>query len=237
MTNTMIEFPDKDQMIDKITTLVLAHLENAILKNGRALFAVSGGSSPKPLYEKLSRQKFDWSKVDILLVDERWVDIDEAGSNETFINNTLLQNEAASANLMGLKNNALSPVEGLPALKQKISSLPDQIDVAVLGMGPDGHTASWFPHAENLDKALDIDSGEKFETIKAKKSAVTGDHLHRMTMTLPFLKQAKCPVLMISGAEKQQAFLKAVDLKTPLDDAPVKALVNHCPDLWVCWAP
>jgi uncharacterized membrane protein len=115
---------------------------------------VSGGSSPEPLYESLSRQPLDWSRVYVALVDERWVEFGHEKSNEAFVARTLCQNAGASANLVGMKNAAETPDEGLSACEEAYQQLAQPFDVTILGLGADGHPASLFPLATAVFYAL-----------------------------------------------------------------------------------
>ena len=88
-------------------------LDDAIKKNGRASLAVSGGSTPKPLFEELSLINLDWSKVDLTLVDDRWVDSDHKDSNELLVKTHFIKNKAAKVNFVPLKSDAQSAKEGV----------------------------------------------------------------------------------------------------------------------------
>lgn len=214
----------REAMVLTLTQQICRALMRALNVRGRASLAVSGGSTPKPLYEALSREPLDWEKVTIILVDERWVDPGQPGSNEDFVRSALLQNEAANARFIGLKNSAQSPAEGL---EERLAALPEDLlplDVAVLGMGNDGHTASWFPEAEGLAGALDL-SAPPLAAITAHQSAVTGDHLERITLTLPVIANAGMNLLMITGPEKQRA-LEMVRIDGPVERMPVRALLR-----------
>jgi len=126
---------------------ISASLQQALLSRGQASLMVSGGSSPKPVYEALSKADLDWSKITVTLVDERWVDSGEVGSNEDFIRETLLQNNAAQANFFGLKTAHKTVELGLTEARSRFSSVDNPFDVCVMGMGSDAHTASWFPNS------------------------------------------------------------------------------------------
>ncbi|MCC5981720.1 MAG: 6-phosphogluconolactonase [Oceanicaulis sp.] len=200
-------------------------LLEAVTRRGAASLAVSGGSTPRALYQQLAREKLDWEKVTIVLADERWVEPGEAGSNESFVRSTLLTGSAEKARFIPLKAPGDTPVEGLEAVEARLADLPFPLDAAILGMGSDGHTLSWFPHAEGLENALS-EAGARAAAITARKSAVTGDHLHRMTLTLAALQGVSFCALLIRGEDKRASF-EAAALPGPVEDAPVRALLTH----------
>lgn len=211
-------------------------LQEAITRKGQASLAVSGGSTPRALYQSLSRTKLDWEKVTIVLADERWVEPGEAGSNESFVKSTLLTGRAEKARFIPLKAQGDSPEEGLEAVEKRLADLPFPLDAAILGMGNDGHTLSWFPRAEGLDAALSED-GPRAAAITARKSAVTGDHLHRITLTLAALQGVSLCALLIRGEDKRAAF-EAATQPGPVEDAPVRALLTHATiTLETYWSP
>ena len=107
-------------------------------------------------------------------------------------------------------------------------------DAVILGMGEDGHTASWFPRAFGLDRALGSD--DRVCAVRAEKSAVTGDEVDRMTLTLSAIRDATVIVLAIAGESKRLAFANASEAG-PVEAMPVRAIMRARPDLWACWAP
>lgn len=235
----LIAFGTRDAMALRLADLIEAHLARAIATRGAASLAVSGGSTPAGLYQALSTRELDWARVTVALVDERWVRPGETGSNETFVRTTLVQNRAAAARLIGLwsevSSPAAGPAAGLDTATARLAAIGDAFDVVVLGMGNDGHTASWFPECEGLDRALDT-TGPRLAAITAQPSEVTGDHLQRMTLTLGAIQNAGLICLLMSGAEKRAIFEK-VRRATPVDEAPVRAILQARADLWACWAP
>lgn len=219
-----------------LSRTVEAHLLEGLSQRGAASLVVSGGSSPQRLYEHLSGRDLDWSRVTVVLADERWVDPGEAGSNETFVRNTLLKGAAAAARFVGLKTPAARPAEALPALETELTSTPHPFDAVIVGMGTDGHTLSWFPEADGLDAALATDKGLA-ATIRAKPSPVTGPYLDRVTLTRRALAGARCCALLISGDAKRDVFTLAAS-PGRVEAMPVRALI-HDPalNLQTYWWP
>ena len=100
------------------------------------------------------------AKYASLWFDERWVPLDDAASNAALVRRHLLQNEAEQAYFLPLKNSAPNPVDGFMECENSLHELMVRLDFAVLGMGNDGHTASWFPGSEALPKCLDEGNGK-----------------------------------------------------------------------------
>ncbi len=230
---SLISFVENKAMAARLADVIEAQLARAIAEKGAASFAVSGGSTPAALYDALSERDLHWEKVRVLLVDERWVAPGEAGSNETFVRDTLINNKAAGATLHGLWREGMAPATAADALNSELSDLFSACDAVVLGMGNDGHTASWFPHAEGLDAALSSDA--LVAAVRAAPSDVVGAHRDRVTMTLPAVARARFVCLLMAGAEKRKTF-EAVRAPGPVEDHPVRAILKTRPDLWACWA-
>jgi 6-phosphogluconolactonase len=197
---------------------VAGWLRAAIAKKDYAILAVSGGSTPKPFFAALSNQLLDWSKVQITLVDERQVPEDNARSNAKLVKETLLQNYAVQAQFIPLFEN--------PNAKNLKS-----FDVVILGMGSDGHTASFFPRGDNLEQALDLASHHAIIEINAP-----GAGEPRLTFTLPRLLATTQLVLHIQGADKQAVLEKALS-GTDDFEMPVRAVLNSPKPLTVYWCP
>lgn len=231
---SLIEFESRRACAERLADFIGSELARAIAERGTAAIAVSGGSTPEALYEELSTRSLDWSRVIVVLVDERWVAPGEAGSNETFVRNALIANRATEVRLIGLWSPAPTPKEGLAEAQGRIAEIK-RFDAVVLGMGNDGHTASWFPYCERLADALAV-SGPPLAAIRAKRSDVTGDFLDRMTLTLGAVASARSVSLLLTGADKRATFERARG-EGPIEEMPVRAIMRARPDMWVCWAP
>ena len=201
---TQHSFTDCHALAKAFSERVAEQLREGIAARGKALLAVSGGSTPKHFFEQLSRQKLDWSKVSVTLVDERWVPESSDRSNARLVKSTLLQHEASVAQFVPLYANAPTPEAGLPAVKTRVASLPLPFDVVVLGMGGDGHTASFFPGGDRLSEALDLKSGLLVVPMRAK-----GAEEPRITFSLPALLDTRALYLHIEGDSKRELLNEA----------------------------
>nr|WP_183410963.1 6-phosphogluconolactonase [Litorivivens lipolytica] len=221
-------------MVEALVTHLAETLKQAVAEQGQGVMLVSGGSSPQPVYEALSQKDLPWSAISIVLVDERWVDVDHPASNEAFIRRHLLAGAASSARFFGMKTSAASPQAGQRECEQRLAVLPAQADICLLGMGNDGHTASLFPYAQGLTEALY--GNQRCAAIVAEQSEVTGEHTERMTLTAPHLLAAKQRVLMMTGDEKLSTYRKAANGKD-IEAMPVRAILNASEPVSVFWSP
>lgn len=158
-----------------------------------ATLAVSGGTSPKPFLQTLSTHALDWAHIDVTLVDDRWVPETDSASNARLARETLLQNAASSAHFLPLVDTA----RPLDAHIADLNADPQRRvpDVAVLGMGEDGHTASIFADAPEWDFA--ITTADRFVSVHP------GSAPHaRVSLSMSALKDVKQLFLFISGQKK-----------------------------------
>lgn len=228
-------FDSKESLTADLSATLEARLVSGIKKEGRASLMVSGGSSPAPAYKHLSNLELEWNKIDVAMVDERWVDTDHEKSNEAFIKNTLLQNHGSSANFITMKNTAATALQGANECEQAYQQLNQPFDVTILGMGPDGHTASLFPNADGLENGLT--STNLVCAINAIQSEVTGTITERMTLTLHAIAQSKVVKLLISGEEKLAVY-KVAKAGGDVNDMPLRAVLHHPTiNIEVYWAP
>ena len=212
-------------------------LSEALSKHGAATMLVSGGSTPAPLYEALSKTELNWKKVKIALVDERWVAQDDSASNEALIKRTLLINNAAAAEFTGMKTSARTAKSGQSETEENYRKLPQPFSLAIVGMGPDGHTASLFPHAKGLADALKPDNDQLTAAITANQSEVTGPNTERLTLTASALLKAERIVILFTGEDKLAVF-SAAQKEGPAEDMPIRILLHQdTVPVELYWAP
>lgn len=201
-------------------------LSEALSKHGVATLLVSGGSTPAPLYEALSKTELNWKKIKIALVDERWVDQQHSASNEALIRRTLLINNAKAAEFTGMKTAAKTAAAGQSETEANYSKLPQPFSLAIVGMGPDGHTASLFPNAKGLSEALKPDNDNLTAAIIANRSEVTGPNTERLTLTLSALMKTDRLIILFTGEDKLAVF-SAAQQPGPVQDMPIRALLHQ----------
>ena len=166
----------------------------------RATLAVSGGTSPRPFLEALSTHRFDWARTDVTLVDDRWVPDTDAASNARLVRETLLKNAAAHARFLPLVDVTTTLDAHIAALNADPSRLVP--DVAVLGMGEDGHTASIFADAPEWHEALT--TARAFVAVHPQAAPHA-----RVSWSMQALRQVSRLFLLIAGARKLEVLQQA----------------------------
>ena len=150
------EFANPTVLAAALAQSVADDLRAALQARDGASLALSGGNTPKAFMQALARQPLDWSRIAVTLVDERWVPENHPRSNAHLLRENLLQGPASAATFLPLYRATPEPEAALDELERDLAtSLPWPLDVAVLGMGEDGHTASFFPGGDRLAQALD----------------------------------------------------------------------------------
>lgn len=221
MKHNLHAFDTNAQLSAQLAECIAANLAEAVAQRGAATLAVSGGSTPGPLFEALSRQPLDWAHVTVTQVDERWVEEDHVDSNARLIKRCLLQNAASAAHFLSMKVPVESPFDAETAASDKLAPFARGIDVVVLGMGEDGHTASFFPGAASLPRAMDPVGTEL--CIAVRPPAAAHD---RMTLTLAALLRARHVYLHITGPAKLEVLARANEAGSAAE-LPIRAFL-HC---------
>lgn len=219
---TFREYPSRAVLMTGLAQTIATELR-AALSTGHATLSVPGGTTPGPVFDLLADKTLDWSRVAVLLNDERWVGEDSPRSNTRLLRERLLVKNAARARLIPLYSPADQPEAMLAMLAEGIlPHLP--ITTLLLGMGADMHTASLFPGADRLAQAL----ASNAPVLMALRAEAAGEP--RITLTAPVLQQAKHIHILITGAEKRAAVERARTL-TPLE-APVRCVLDQATIHW-----
>ncbi|MCA4962507.1 6-phosphogluconolactonase [Pseudomonas sp. Y24-6] len=222
------EYKSPVLLADALALNVAKQLSDAIDARGTATLVVSGGRSPVAFFQNLARQKLDWSKVVVTLADERWVPVEHADSNAGLLKRYLLQGPAAKAQFLSLYSATANLELAAEQADRLLAELPP-IDVLILGMGDDGHTASLFPNSPNLAEALAADGTRRCYPMLAP----TVPH-QRLTMSRALLASAETTVLSICGQSKLTT-LSAALAGDDVGAMPIRAFLQ--PTLEIYWCP
>jgi 6-phosphogluconolactonase len=211
-------FNSRDAASIAVAGHIAASLGEQLARQAATSLIVTGGSSPARCYAELAKTAIDWSRVRMVLSDERWVAPNHRDSNEKLVRETLLRDRAAAADLVAVYS-AAAPESRCAALNALLPTLPLPVASALLGMGDDGHFASLFPDAENLDAGLDIDNPAWYVPMATAAS----EHL-RISLTLAALLRSAEIVLLFFGAIKRDVYEQA---KAAAPDYPVASLLSQ----------
>lgn len=203
----------QEQLAQRAADLLASQLKLALAERDRVLLALAGGTTPAAAYRLLGQAQLAWNRVDVLLGDERWVGPQDASSNARMLHETLLaQGPAREAVFHPVPTERDTPLASAEAFGETLHQLcagdPPVLDLILLGLGDDGHTASLFPGsaaAGVTDRAVAVGEGKGLE---------------RITLTAPVLSAARQVVFLVSGTGKQEALRRLLDpsespLRTP----------------------
>ncbi|MXQ06932.1 6-phosphogluconolactonase [Alphaproteobacteria bacterium GH1-50] len=219
-----IEYPDREMMMIDLANRIAGELNTCLRQHDWASFAVPGGTTPGPIFDDLCSADLDWSRVHVMLTDERWVPEDHERSNTRLLRERLLIDRASAATYVPLYKPAETPEEVIDELSETIRpEMP--ISILLLGMGADMHTASLFPGADRLADALDRNA----PPLMAMRAP--GAPEPRITLTAPVLRSAMSTHVVITGAEKRAALEAARHMKPA--EAPIATVLS---DAMVHWA-
>ena len=220
----LIVYPSRPALMSGLADVIAQQLRAAIAARGRATLSVPGGTTPGPVFDALSQSDLDWAKVAVVLNDERWVPEDSPRSNTRLLRERLVQGRAAAAQVLPLYADAPAPEDCLADLAAGLQPfLP--IDVLLVGMGADMHTASLFPGADLLSFGL----AEDAPLLLPMRADAAGEP--RITLTAPALLGARQCHVLITGAEKRRVIAQAEHLSP--SDAPIALVL---PQATVHWA-
>ena len=220
-------FADREALDQALAAQVVSSLEQGIARRGSAHLVVSGGSTPVNLFSILAGADVEWSRVVVLLADERWVPVDHEDSNEKLVRETLLTGKAKQAHFLSLLPTPDDEIANIAGLSTLLQSLP-RFDVVLLGMGEDAHTASLFPCAAALREGLTTAQGALITR--------PGNAPHqRVSLSKQRLQATEKGVIHIVG-EKKKAVLELASKSGDEMRYPISAFLGPADfDCW--WAP
>ncbi|QIB65417.1 6-phosphogluconolactonase [Kineobactrum salinum] len=226
--NEWLFFDSREELDRTLASTLAASLRSTLEQQSRGSLALSGGSTPRGMLRQLAGMALAWARVDLSLVDERWVEPRDPDSNERLLRENLLQGPAASARFTGLKSPGDDIGHAAELASRRLAALQQPFTAVVLGMGADGHTASWFPQAANLAALLDRQGQARF----AATEPVTAPH-RRLTLTLAAVLNSHHIHLQLTGADKRAVLESAVP-----DSRPVASILTQTrTPVTIWWAP
>ena len=199
---TIVRFEARDDLYDEAAEQVTEIGAEAIRDRGRFLVALSGGETPRPLLERLASpayaKRLDWSAVDVFWVDERCVAPTDERSSVRAAQEALLDRVAIPADRIHRIAGEIDPLAAADAYEvtlREVLGEERRLDLILLGIGADGHTASLFPRHQALTEA------ERW-IVPVHAPA---DPPWRVTMTLPLINAARHVLFLVTGKEKATA--------------------------------
>lgn len=210
----MIVVEPIDELAERAAARIAGLAREAVAARGTCALALAGGSTPRPIYERLAgmaEERMPWSRLEIYFGDERCVPPDDADSNYRMAREALLDRAPIDAARVHRMAGERDPEEAARLYERE---LPDSLDVVLLGVGPDGHTASLFPGSPALDEPLE--SGRRVLAVTGSKPPP-----RRLTLSPRALREARALLVLVTGAEKAEAVARA--LEGPWDPAATPA--------------
>jgi len=226
---TLILLPNRDELNAVLSEDIAKYLNTALTKYNAASLAVSGGTSPADMLTLLGNKPLDWPSIQTLLVDDRWVAADHQDSNQAMLNKTLFSGLASNSRYLPLKNDAGDVNDGQYACEEQLAELTWPLSVVHLGMGNDGHTASWFH-----------DAPEYTMLMAAHEQHCTAVHpgaapYSRISLTPPAVLNSERIVIQVFGKAKRDVLERALAKDA---DYPISLVLHQqrvAVDIY--WAP
>jgi len=225
-------YSDADSWAQACADRLADVMAEAIARDGRAVFAGSGGSTPTPIYRRLAQAPLDWSRVTATLIDERYVPFDHADSNARLLSETLLTGPAAAARFIPLYRPAITVDRAAAEAAIELAEAGGCFDAVLLGMGEDGHICSMFPDSPTLKGLLTPSLPPSVRGVPAGRDG-SAPPQERLTINLAYLTQADRVILALKGATKRAVFER--EAQGDPATQPIAALLAHDVRLDVIW--
>ncbi len=213
-------FRNPKSLLSALADFIVAQARQAIDSDGRFNFVLSGGSSPKKLYELLAskayRDKIDWKKVYFFFGDERYVPRDHADSNYRMVKTALFDPLKIVDHIFAY-DTKLSPGDSAASYEKVIREHFNgrcRFDLILLGLGDNSHTASLFPHTNVLHEKVAFVREVFVEEVK----------MHRLTFTAPLINKAHSIVFLVFGSGKAEAVHHIIEDPPNIDEYPAQLI-------------
>jgi 6-phosphogluconolactonase len=216
----MITAIDKVALGQKLAHDILPILQEAIKVRDKMVLIVSGGSTPMPFFQALAASDIDHSKLMLLMADERWVDPSHSDSNEALLREAFAEKDIQLFSLAPLGEETVEA--GAQRLDAALRHQEFRADIAILGMGEDGHTASLFPDHAGLKEGLNPDSTHYCIAVNNSPKPPT----ERVTLTYAALMRSGQIIIHCTGEAKKEILAQA-DMVTDVRELPIAAFLQQ----------
>ncbi|MBS0424899.1 MAG: 6-phosphogluconolactonase [Proteobacteria bacterium] len=202
-------YPDIESLSQGFADFAATVLQNTLAHKPQATLVVPGGNTPRHYLPALAKCQLPWDRITVTLSDERWVDVNNEQSNERLVKHYLMQHLPENTRFVSLKTAHDNPFDAIGTLHQRLDSLPLPVNLAVLGLGEDGHIASLFP-------------GMNPDLLSAHHCIAVAPPIApslRMSLSLKLLAESEQIVLVVTGESKRQLLdrvSKNPDSKLPI---------------------
>ncbi|HTI61586.1 6-phosphogluconolactonase [Mucilaginibacter sp.] len=215
-------FKTEDEVLDGLADYFVEVAAKSIKHHGQFSVALSGGNSPKKLYELLASPKFrdkvEWKKVHFFFGDERYVPHTDPQSNYLMAKKAILEPLDLSYRQIFPVNTSVSPEEAAARYTNDINlyfaGFDARFDLVLLGLGDNSHTASLFPHTPVLHD----------KTASVKEVFLDDQQVFRITMTAPLINQAHHIAYLVYGAGKAEAVHHVIEDKRDIENYPAQLI-------------
>ncbi len=222
-------FDNKSEISTAAAELFVQIAQQSISQNGKFVVSLTGGSSPEQLYTLLAQpeyqNKIDWSKVFVFWGDERWVSLNDEQSNGKMTDRTLLSKVPIPKNqVFYMWEDGISAEDYAAKYEDEIRKhlgADLRFDLILLGMGPDGHTASLFPHQEVLHETQKMVAAYHLDA----------QNMYRITLTAPLINKGKHLVVMLYGENKAPALHEVLEGERNTELYPAQLLKPETGDI------
>lgn len=211
-------YASPEEFAEGLASHLALRLSEDLAQRSEASLIVSGGRTPRAMFERLAEKELQWQRVNITLADERLVPLDHVDSNARLVREHLLKGKAGAANFFPLWSGKGDAVN---SAQHAIAHLARPFSSVVLGMGDDGHTASLFPGMPGLRHALDA----KDKATVIAVAALAGREA-RLSLTLRTLLETAEIVVAFEGSAKRAVFESAL-AEGPIEKLPVRAILRQ----------
>lgn len=225
---------DAAQLAESLAGTLEAAINAGIAARGRAVLALAGGGTPMPVYRRLAEASLDWSKVQLVATDERWVDHEHPASNSRAMREAFAM--ADRVNILSLVPPSAGPRASEATARAALASVPDPFDAVLLGMGSDGHFASLFPNNPALQAGLDPQNPDDALVVHPDPLPPEAPFA-RVSLSAARLLRTRRLLLAITGTAKREVLARAQARPDPVR-LPISAVLHDAAaQIEIHWSP